>query len=355
MATVIRAWRVENDKLQELPELDAAEQGLVEQKLEDWIESEPNAIQDSLLIIGRQIQTGSGPLDLLGLTADGKPIVVELKRDRAPRETVAQALDYASWIAAQTPETINAIAASYLKRPLEDAFQEKFNQQLTELQLLTPGVVVAASRLDAATERMIEYLSQTHKLDINGLVFRYVRLPSGEQILVRTSVVSEKRPVSESYGVETLIAQAGERGVTDLLRTLRKLGEFLGEEAARTYGGSFRYWDQGRMLCGVNVVPYWGAAQGTIDVWVSYGSWAQIRGLSDDELVNALRSEFQLVKHYEGAHQMILRIRSIEKADQFVGLLRQWYGGVGEGVEAAGDVISGDSLLAEEHSGAPEP
>lgn len=336
MATILRTWRVEDDELVEVPELRPDELGLVEEKLEDWLVSQPDAMQDNLLIIGRQVSTASGPLDLLGLTADGKPVVVELKRDRAPREAVAQAIDYASWLATQTPDEIRSVADSYLDQSLKDAFLERFGQQLPDLQLKAPGILVVASRLDASTERMIEYLSEQHGMDIDGLVFRYIRLPSGEQVLVRASVVSEERRIiaGESYSVpvETLVAQARDRKIVPHLNVLRTLGEFLWEDPVRTYGGSFRYWGgQGRMLCGVNVVANWGAPEGAVDVWVSHGNLAQASGTPEEALIKELRSGFEFVKQYEGSHQMILRLRTEGDAKKLVNLLRGWLEGSQQG------------------------
>jgi RecB family endonuclease NucS len=51
------------------------------------------------MLIGRQEDTGlGGRIDLLAIAPDGSPILIELKRDRTPREVVAQAIDYASWV-----------------------------------------------------------------------------------------------------------------------------------------------------------------------------------------------------------------------------------------------------------------
>ncbi|MCH8009961.1 MAG: DUF91 domain-containing protein [Chloroflexi bacterium] len=329
MATVLRAWTVEDGGLTEIPDLPADQQGLIEAKLEDWLASQPDAIEDNLLIIGRQVSTSSGPLDLLGLTAEGKLVVIELKRDRAPRETVAQAIDYASWIAVQTQEEIRRIATEYLKRPLEDAFQDRFGgETLPELQMKSPSILVVASRLDAATERMIEFLSEQHGMDIDGLVFRYIKLSSGAEVLIRSSVVSEEQRIStqgDTYrvSVDSLLSLALDRRAAPIVAILRHLGEFLGEDPTRTYGGSFRYWQE-RMLCGVNVASNWGAPQGAIDVWVSYGKWAQMTGLPEESFIAALKADFEYVQEYEGARQMMFRIGSEENATQFVELLRGW-------------------------------
>jgi hypothetical protein len=338
MATVLRAWRVEGEeRLVELAEPRADELGLVEERLEGWLISQPDALQDNLLVIGRQVDTSSGPLDILCITAEGKPVIVELKRDRAPRESVAQAIDYASWVAMLTADEFESIAGRHLQRPLNDAFRERFGEELPKVQLSNPAILVVASRLDASTERMIEFLSDQHGMDIDGLVFRFIRLPSGEEIIVRASVLSEERRTvkSETYRVspDRLVAQARDRKIIPHLNLLRGLSDFLAEDPVRTYGGSFRYWGNGRMLCGVNVAANWDAPHGSLDVWVSHGNLAQVAGLPEESLVEQLTSQFELVKMYEGSHQAILRIKSEANAEAFVNLVRRWVEGVEETAE----------------------
>lgn len=71
-----------------------------EQTLESWLEKNSESIVEdgALLIIGRQIATNLGSyIDLLALDREGNTAVLELKRDRTPRDTIAQALEYASW------------------------------------------------------------------------------------------------------------------------------------------------------------------------------------------------------------------------------------------------------------------
>ena len=71
-----------------------------ESVLEECLESNPDAILEDgeILIIGRQVRTDLGGfIDLLGVDRSGHVVVVELKRDRTPRDVVAQALEYASF------------------------------------------------------------------------------------------------------------------------------------------------------------------------------------------------------------------------------------------------------------------
>ena len=70
-----------------------------EQTLEEMIIAAPRLLSDDWMLIGRQEDTGfGGRIDLLAIAPDGSLILIELKRNRTPREVVAQALDYASWV-----------------------------------------------------------------------------------------------------------------------------------------------------------------------------------------------------------------------------------------------------------------
>src|SRR5438046_5339999 len=82
-----------------------------EQLLEDMIVANPKIVSDEWMLIGRQEDTGfGGRIDLLAIAPDGSLVLIELKRNRTPREVVAQALDYASWVEKLRAEDIAAIS-----------------------------------------------------------------------------------------------------------------------------------------------------------------------------------------------------------------------------------------------------
>jgi len=81
-----------------------------EQLLEDMIVAEPRILSSEWMLIGRQVETGQGGrLDLLAIAPDGSLVLIELKRDRTPREVVAHALDYAAWVESLDAEDITRI------------------------------------------------------------------------------------------------------------------------------------------------------------------------------------------------------------------------------------------------------
>lgn len=85
--------------------------------LEDWLENNPHSIIEdgTLLILGRQVTTNVDSfIDLLAIDRQGDVAVIELKRDRTPRETLAQALEYASFVEPLDYDQLESIFQSYL-------------------------------------------------------------------------------------------------------------------------------------------------------------------------------------------------------------------------------------------------
>ncbi|MCE5211527.1 MAG: endonuclease NucS [Deltaproteobacteria bacterium] len=103
-----------------------------EAMLEKMIYEDPNILSDRWMLIGRQVPTAhGGKIDLLALNQDGQIIVIELKRDLTPREVVAQALDYASWVqkleAAEVVKIYNSFSGG---KSLTDEFKSRFGFSL---------------------------------------------------------------------------------------------------------------------------------------------------------------------------------------------------------------------------------
>ena len=141
------------------------------------IARDPGILSDEWRLIGRQEPTPyGGRVDLLAIAPDGSLVVIELKRDRTPREVVAQALDYAAWVEQLTPERVAQIYGPYSGGgALGAAFAERFGAALDEGALNhSHQVVIVASELDAATERIIAYLG-ARDVALNAVFFQVVQ------------------------------------------------------------------------------------------------------------------------------------------------------------------------------------
>lgn len=156
-----------------------------EERLEAILDEDISILDPNLLLIGRQVPTRFGKvIDLLGMDADGKLVVIELKRNRTPREVVAQLLDYGSWVRTLEDEDIAGIFEDYLKKyrhdckgtSLDDAFRQRFTvQEMPETINDGHELVVVASELDDSTERIVTYLADEYGAAINAVFFRFFR------------------------------------------------------------------------------------------------------------------------------------------------------------------------------------
>ena len=191
MSSEIRLWKIEDDSPKPIDQstLD------LEARLEQWLRQDIGMVNGNLLVIGQQVETAyGGVIDLLTIDPNGNLVVLELKRDRTPRDIVAQTLDYASWVKGLGLNQIEEIATAFLGDglTLEQAFSEKFNAVLPEVVNESHRMYIVASSLDPSTERIVEYLSETHGVDINVATFAYFKTSEGEELLGRSFLLDER-------------------------------------------------------------------------------------------------------------------------------------------------------------------
>lgn len=227
MAREVHLWHI--DDRQQLRPLAPVKLDL-EERLEAWLERDIGILDPDLLVIGRQVPTDhTGAIDILCIDPSGDLVIVEVKRDRTPREVTAQALDYASWVQELSAQRIQEIAAAHFgTRTLADAFQARFKDLLPEKLNEDHRMIVVGSRIDDATERIIQYLSDTHGVRINAATFDYFKdganqylarvfliQPEAVEARSRTKGSSKRRP---DYTPEEWAAIAKQNGVEEKYR-----------------------------------------------------------------------------------------------------------------------------------------
>lgn len=203
-----------------------------EQLLEDMIVASPQILSGEWMLIGRQEPTGlGGRIDLLAVAPDGSLVLIELKRNRTPREIVAQALDYASWVEGLTAERIAQIYQRFSGGgSLDVAFKVHFGVDLDEEALnASHQILLVAAELDASTERIIGYLN-ARDIPIN-VVFFQVFQHGGEQLLSRAWLIDPGE--TQANVAATTAKTKGEREPWN--------GEFY-----VSFGGESRSWEDAR-------------------------------------------------------------------------------------------------------------
>ena len=222
MPLEVKLWEIDADRLQPV---DQARLDL-EERLEEWLRGDIGLLSDDLLVIGWQIARYGVPLDLLAVDRDGNLVVVELKRDKTPRDVVAQALDYASWVQELGREDIEEFALEYLKERFDAAFRRKFGTEPPEVVNERHRIYIVASSLDDTTQRIVDYLSSTYRVGINAATFAYFKTREGE-FVARSMLLDEEdverrataRPGAKrqrARSEEELRAIAEKCGVADL-------------------------------------------------------------------------------------------------------------------------------------------
>ncbi|MFW0880574.1 nuclease [Cronobacter dublinensis] len=207
-----------------------------EKLLQKMIIQDADILSDQWMIIGEEINTlDSGRIDLLAIAPDASLILIELKRDRTPREVVAQALDYASWVDDLTADRLSQIYEKFSGgKNLGEAFKERFNTELEEESLnLSHQIIIVAAELDPPTERIVDYLSK-YGISINVLFFRVFQ-HGDEQFLSRAWLIDPSETQTNAAQATATSASAKESWNGDFYVSFGDPHSRVWEEARR-YG-----------------------------------------------------------------------------------------------------------------------
>ena len=179
--------------------------------LEDMITRRPEILSGEWMLIGRQEHTGfGGRIDLLAIAPDASLVLIELKRDRTPREVVAQALDYAAWVETLTADRIAQIYARYSNGgELAQAFKARFGEVLDEDSLNgSHQIILVAASLDDSTERIIGYLN-ARDIAINVIFFQVFQ--NGQQQLLSRAWLIDPGETQVNAAVSAPSRMAGDK------------------------------------------------------------------------------------------------------------------------------------------------
>ena len=170
-----------------------------EQHLEDWIEKNAHVLVEgeSLAIVGRQVGTDFGKAaDLLAVDETGACVVIELKRGQAPREVIAQTLEYTAWVDSLSFDDLDDVAREYAAKRgldglgLEDLYGQTFSAEPDGEEgedESTPSenrvtynarqrMVIVAESFPGEMEQTLRYLRSKLGVDVSAVRFGIYRL-----------------------------------------------------------------------------------------------------------------------------------------------------------------------------------
>ncbi len=287
----------------------------LERHLEDWIESDPALLRASLTIVGRQVQTEAGRLDLLALDPQGRWVIIEIKRGQVSRDTIAQAIDYAAAITRLPGVSLAQKTGEYLAQrgtSLQALLTER-GSDIADGNWETEILVVGVGR-GPDLERMVEFLSTKSTLSITVVAFEVFDTPEGQRILVRNLTEQDAEPAIEaakaSPTVEDICLLADQNGVGAEFRMLldaaRELGLFL-----RPYKQSVMVTppaNRSRMLFTVWSQP---KSHGWLKLYVGPSAFAEFYPLSESFVVELLGPDGWREMDYQGVLEFISQLNRL--------------------------------------------
>ena len=232
MATEINTWQIVDGKLVSANNKLSDTGRKEKEDLEVWIKSNPIILGHNLIIIGEQVRTKSGPLDLLAIDDQGNTVIVELKRERLPREVIAQAIDYASDIDTFSIDKLSEICHSYRGKSLEETIEEGFpNVNPEELSInINQRILLVGFGIEERLTSMIEWLSSKAEISINAVILNYVKTTSGDELISRTVILPEEIAIEKSKVRKFKIAKSDEPGTYDVTELKQRLKKYLSRE-----------------------------------------------------------------------------------------------------------------------------
>ncbi|MDE0357478.1 MAG: endonuclease NucS [Gammaproteobacteria bacterium] len=168
-----------------------------ESTLEEWLEANPGGIleEGGLLVVGRQVVTNlGGYIDLLGVDREGNAVVVELKRDRTPRDIIAQALEYASYVETLDFEDLEGLLRSHENNEslaLAKRHRDCFGLDSAETVAFNKDqrVVVVGQHIAPGIKQTASFLARKG-LGVTCLEFTFFQDDDGNRLLSREVVAA---------------------------------------------------------------------------------------------------------------------------------------------------------------------
>lgn len=236
----------DKERLVEVESTSFGQQGVLERSdLQRILRDQPSVLEDGLLIIAEEFgnwQDSNRRIDLLGLDAEGRLVVVELKRGETGGHMDLQAIRYAAMVANMTYQQTVDTCQSYLeKRANEEGGSVDENaaenvirdhlgnpeEEADAIRTEIPRIILASENFGKELTTCVMWLNDSWLRDA-GQEITCVRLQphkNGDEVLVESSVII---PLPEASDYQTRLGQRAQEVRTE---SSRKAQNIPGAEA----------------------------------------------------------------------------------------------------------------------------
>lgn len=236
-----------------------------EDHLQQYIYENPGSIplydinEDiKLLILVREYQTNSGPIDALGVDADGNLYLVETKlyKNADKRTVVAQVLDYGASLwkngsnFTEFIANIDRISQKFFQMPVDEKLKEFFGFELEEINMFWDNVkdnlnegnfkfVVLMDQLHQRLKDLIIFLNQNSQFDVFAVELDYYKHDNYEIIIPKLYGAEVKKDISVkkssgtrgTWTMESIVEDAKNRLKPNEFESFMKIVSFLRDTA----------------------------------------------------------------------------------------------------------------------------
>ena len=204
-------------------------------QLEPMLKADLAVLEEGLRVVASQLQTDSGPLDILAVDSDGTLIVVELK-DEAAEGIIDQGLRYYDWCIQNLP---------WISR----AYKE-FNID----PKVAPRLYLVAPSFTDNVKRIAKYIN----IELKLFVYQAVENDLGEQALICNEL--DYGDVPEPPQVPTIdekLAYITDDKVRDLFKTIINELKARGIEVRPVGGLNMTCWYKGKRFMWISPRKRW--------------------------------------------------------------------------------------------------
>lgn len=194
-----------------------------EHHLQEYVSDNPETIplydisEDiHVLILARELQTASGPIDALGIDKNGEIYVIETKFYKNPdkRQVVAQALDYGAslWSHTDFDELVRTIEAQVSKKfgvSLPKKLEDFFGITTPDVPILMDAIkrnlnegsikfVILMDHLHPQLKDLIVFINQNSQFDIYAVELEYYKYENYEIVIPKIFGAEVKKDIGVS-------------------------------------------------------------------------------------------------------------------------------------------------------------
>ena len=213
------------ERLDKVAQTSFGKEGLLERAdLQRVLRDQPDVLEDGLLIVSEEFgnwQDSNRRIDLLGLDAEGRLVVVELKRGETGEHMELQAIRYAAMVANMTFEQLIDTYQVYLEKRAEEyggtVEEDEANTRIREHLKMTepdneaihtdiPRLILASENFGRELTTCVMWLNDSWLRSV-GQEIKCIRLQphrNGDEILIETSVVI---PLPEAADYQTRLGK----------------------------------------------------------------------------------------------------------------------------------------------------